>query len=106
MQIVIDIDEDVFTRLFDNGTEDDEIMNDDLFAIANSIRSGTPLPEHHGDLIDRNEFIKNLRDSKKGFWRKKFFVNGEATMESMAYEINDIKKMLNDAPTIIEGSEC
>ena len=43
MQIVIDIDENVFTRLFDNGTEDYKIVNDDLFAIAKAIRKGTPL---------------------------------------------------------------
>lgn len=53
MQIVIDIDENVFTRLFDNGTEDCEIVNDDLFAVAKSIRNGTPLPENptNGDMI-------------------------------------------------------
>jgi len=43
MQIVIDIDENVFTRLFDNGIEDYEIVNDDLFAIAKAIRKGTVL---------------------------------------------------------------
>ena len=43
MQIVIDIDENVFTRLFDNGIEDYEIVNDDLFAIAKSIRKGKSL---------------------------------------------------------------
>lgn len=53
MQIVIDINEDVFTRLFDNGTEDYAIVNDDLFAIAKTIRKGKVLPEHHGDLIER-----------------------------------------------------
>ena len=52
MQIVIDIDENVFTRLFDNGIEDYEIVNDDLFAVAKSIRKGTPLPKGHGRLID------------------------------------------------------
>lgn len=46
MKIVIDIDEDVFTRLFDNGTEDYAIVNDDLFTVARSIRNGTPLPDH------------------------------------------------------------
>ena len=53
MQIVIDVDENVFTRLFDNGTEDYEIMNDDLFAIAKSIRNGTPFPKGHW--IDTND---------------------------------------------------
>lgn len=53
MKIVIDIDEDVFTRLFDNGTEDYAIVNDDLFAIAKSIRNCTPFPENatNGDMI-------------------------------------------------------
>ena len=43
MQIVIDIDENVFTRLFDNGIEDYEIVNDDLFTIAQSIRKCVPI---------------------------------------------------------------
>ena len=55
MQIVIDIDENVFTRLFDNGTEDYAIMDDDLFAIAKSIRNCTPLPKGHGRLIDEKD---------------------------------------------------
>ena len=59
MQIVIDIDENVFTRLFDNGIEDYAIVNDDLFAIAKSIRNGIPLPKGHGDLIDRDALINS-----------------------------------------------
>ena len=55
MQVVIDIDEDVFTRLFDSGTEDYGIVNDDLFAIAKAIRKGTPLPKGHGRLIDAKD---------------------------------------------------
>lgn len=53
MQIVIDIDENVFTRLFDNVTEDYAIVNDDLFKIAKSIRKGTVLPDNptNGDMI-------------------------------------------------------
>lgn len=66
MKILIDIDENVFTRLFDNGTEDYAIANDDLFAIAKSIRNCTPLPKGHGALVDRSEVIKNLLDYKKG----------------------------------------
>lgn len=53
MKLVIEIDENVFTRLFDNGTEDYAIVNDDLFAIAKSIRNCTPLPQNstNGDVI-------------------------------------------------------
>lgn len=60
MKIVIDIDENVFTRLFDNGIEDYAIVNDDLYAIAKSIRYCTPLPEHHGDLIDKSKIHKAI----------------------------------------------
>ena len=60
MKIVIDIDENVFTRLFDNGIEDYAIVNDDLFAIAKSIRKGTPLPKGHGRLIDGNDALDRL----------------------------------------------
>lgn len=52
MQIVIDIDENVFTRLFDNGIEDYAIVNDDLFTIAKSIRNCIPLPKGHGRIGD------------------------------------------------------
>lgn len=45
MNIVIKIDENVFTRLFDNGIEDYTIMDNDLFAIATAIRKGKPLQE-------------------------------------------------------------
>lgn len=93
MKIVIDIDENVFTRLFDNGTEDYEIVNDDLFAIAKSIRNGTPLPEHHGRLIDADAIkythtiARSLDDGHN--WN----------------ELCVTKDELYDAPTIIEGSD-
>ena len=41
MQIVIDIDENVYTRLFDNGT--DFYDTDDILAMAKAIRKGTPI---------------------------------------------------------------
>lgn len=69
MQIVIDINENIFTRLFDNGVEDYAIINDDLFTIAKSIRNCIPLPKGHGRLIDA-EFLdlENLyRENDCGF---------------------------------------
>ena len=88
MEIVIDIDENVFTRLFDNGTEDYEIVNDDLFAIAKSIRNGTPLPKGHGRIIDESKINT---------------IYCETEMELYGSKIRYIKK--TDAPTIIEGSD-
>ena len=88
MKIVIDIDENVFTRLFDNGTEDYAIVNDDLFAIAKSIRNGTPLPKGHGRIIDESKINT---------------IYCETEMELYGSKIRYIKK--TDAPTIIEGSD-
>lgn len=45
MQIVIDIDENVFTRLFDNGIQDNEIAIDDICEMAKSIRNGMSISE-------------------------------------------------------------
>ena len=62
MKLVIDIDENVYTRLFDNGIEDYAIVNDDLFAIAKSIRNSIPLTEDN-DLISRKAVIKMIYKS-------------------------------------------
>lgn len=53
MQIVIDIDENLYTRLFDNGVDN----YDDAVDMAKVIRKGTPLPKGHGDLIDRDDLL-------------------------------------------------
>ena len=42
MRIVIDIPEDVYTRLFDNGIQDNEIAVDDVCEMARAIRLGIP----------------------------------------------------------------
>ncbi len=55
MQILIDIDEDVYTRLFDNGIQDNEIAVDDVCEMARALRLGTPLPKGHGRLIDADD---------------------------------------------------
>lgn len=88
IELVIKIDEDVFTRLFDNGTENYGIANDDLFDIARAIRKGTPLPKGHGRLIDS----KALGDY---FWehRSKLFTH------------KDLQSVIDHAPTIIEADK-
>lgn len=48
MKVVIDIDENVYTRLFDCG-----IYNSiDMLNVCTIVRKGTPLPKGHGRLID------------------------------------------------------
>ena len=103
MEIVIDIPEDVYTRLFDNGIQDNEIAVDDVCEMARALRLGTPLPEHHGRLIDADALMKlyGLEDATK-------YGNETAEQQTHSYDtmmMYEIADMLDDAPTIIEGSD-
>ena len=91
MKIVIDIDENVFTRLFDNGIQDNEIAVDDVCEMARALRLGKPLPEHHGRIIDESKI-------------NKVFYNTEEVIYNNIKAINTTITH-TDAPTIIEGSE-
>ena len=62
MQIVIDIPEDVYTRLFDNGIQDNEIAIDDVCEMARALRLGTSLPKEHGRLIDADVLADGMED--------------------------------------------
>lgn len=59
-------------------------------AIREALLLGTPLPEHHGDLIDRNELLDESYQIDSMYCEYDEVVN-----------VDDIK----DAPTIIEGSD-
>ena len=59
MKIVIDIDENLYTRLFDNG----ETNVVDMLKACVAIRNGTPLPNGHGRLIDADELERDLRSN-------------------------------------------
>ena len=89
MQIVIDIPEDVYTRLFDNGIQDNEIATDDICEMARSLRQGTPLPKGHGRLIDADALDMEHEIEMADDWKT-------------AHEIANCVKY---APTIIEGTE-
>lgn len=53
MRLIIDIPEDVYTRLFDNGIKDNEITTDDICEMARVLRLGIPIPDNatNGDVI-------------------------------------------------------
>lgn len=90
MKYVIDIDENVFTRLFDNGTEDYEISNDDLSTITKAIRNGKPLPKGHGRLIDADALKK-----------KAVMCPTVGNTETLLLDIGDVE----NAPTIIKADK-
>ena len=55
MRILIDLDPNIYTRLFDNGIT--VISFGDAIEVSRAIRKGTPLPEHHGDLKDVSKLV-------------------------------------------------
>jgi hypothetical protein len=52
IELIVKIDADVYTRLFDNGIQDNEIATDDICEMARALRLGKPLPKGHGRLKD------------------------------------------------------
>lgn len=86
MQIVIEIDENVFTRLFDNGVEDNEIAVNDVCEMAKAIRDGSLLPKGHGRLIDESVLIQEINDDIVG-------------------NFDSLEWWLSAAPTIIEADK-
>lgn len=86
MEIVIDIDDNLYTRLFDNGVDN----YDDAVDMARAIRKGTPLPKGHGDLIDRNELLD---------WS--YEIDSMYCVYDKVVNVDDI----NDAQTIIEAAK-
>ena len=61
MKLVIDIDENLYTRLFDNGSIDAV----DMLKACVAIRKGTPLPKGCGDLIDKDRLLDELEKTVK-----------------------------------------
>ena len=101
MKIVIDIDENLYTRLFDNGVDN----YDDAVDMATAIRKGTPLPEHHG-LIDRLELLDHIKN--------RLIQTAMNNMETIlpyskvCTDIvdNRIDTWIDEVKTIIEGSDA
>ena len=99
MKIVIDVDENVFTRLFDNGVD---TSLEDRKAIDSAVRNGTLLPKGHGDLIDKSKIYKAIpaeEDNSTGM--------GMTREEMDAYNegIDAMYSRVQGAPTIIEADK-
>lgn len=88
MRLVVEIDDNLYTRLFDNG---DEYVADMRRACV-AIRKGKPLPKGHGDLKDCN----NLRYA---FVKRSMAVQG-------CFTDADIASIVCSSPTIIEADKA
>ena len=80
MQIVIDISEDDYGKVQDGRAS--------VSMMRKSIRNGTPLPEHHGRLIDADALINQFP-----IWIDNF----------SSYVVNNT---ISKAPTIIEADKA
>lgn len=91
IELVIKIDEEV-KQTFDNAKNEDLYANyyDRNSLIGKAIQNGTPLPEGHGDLIDRKELKKDVYTITE--W------NGD--VHRIIYEAS-----VDDADTIIEADK-
>lgn len=72
----------------------------DKYTAYLAMKNGIPLPEHHGRLIDA-EKIANDINALKDNWNRYGNEYESGRYESYDYAIDTIE----DAPTIIEGSE-
>lgn len=98
MEIVIDIDDDMYKSVVNN---DAYVLGDvDWILLENAIANGTPLPEHHGRLIEcepiYDKLIKSYRADEKDYPER-----GKDYRVGLSNAID----LLIKAPTIIEGSE-
>lgn len=86
MQIVIDIDDNTYTHLFDSGMEIVPQVGEILLAVKN----GTVLPKEHGDLKD----VLDIEWYKFNIWDK-----------GPDYEdLVDMDDIYNNVPTIVKGN--
>ena len=89
MKVIIDIDDNLFTRLFDNGVDN----YDDAVDMAKAIRKGTPLPKGHGKIIDYGYVVDAIDD----------WVNAEEYRYTNATDY--LRKRVANTPTIIEADK-
>ena len=109
MKLIIDIDENVYTRLFDNGIQDNEIVIDDICEMARTLRLGKPYEERpQGDLISRDtlkeDFKSRLADCNKWIENAK---DNETKIRASAVKafIAEVIMTIDNAPTVIEADK-
>ena len=90
MKIVIDISDQKYKWIVDNP----QIYTDDL---CEAIRNGTPLPQHHGRLIDADKVLDDIE--------KQYPASASETEKSKRYARLVYYWAVKNAPTIIEGSD-
>ena len=105
MKIVIDIPEDAYRQIRNWGVPTDELRR----KIYDIIDNGTPLPEHHGDLIDRTKLYNQTSEWEAQALEQVNRYNPEDSRDEWRWwsavlkERGAFKHDVADAPTIIKG---
>lgn len=104
MQIVIDLPEDLYNRIFKGLIA---LNSDDVYELQESvelsIRHNKVLPEGHGRLIDADALASEIKDLKKSPWYKDN-TNLAYLPRKEAVEIIE-ELIIGGAPTIIEADK-
>ena len=99
MKLLVEIDKEEYQEILINKGVPYHLSH----SIGDAILNGTPLPEHHGDLIDRNKLIEQygLENATK-YGNKNAEQQRYSYSTMMMYEIAD---MIDDAETIIPAAK-
>lgn len=84
MKLIIDISNEEYSAL-----QSASYCNFDKYTAYLAMKNGTPLPKHHGRLIDADELKQEL-------------INKEWITD---YDGDGLENIVDEAPTIIEGSD-
>lgn len=94
MKIVIDIDEGIAQGIIDGKNDvPSRIVRSFQATIADAIKNGTPLPEHHGRIIDESKITKLYTYVPNAFCK------------GGGWRTEDFNATNTDAPTIIKADK-
>lgn len=99
MKLVIEIPDELYNKIIENSKLYTVPYIDDVIA------HGTPLPKGHGDLKDIEMIKHDILESNEFKWRVTKTFMGETLGETRAYDIGVIKKLIDNATTIIEADK-
>lgn len=101
MKIVIDIPENTYNDIIENGF----IYDEDNEVVTHGIKNGTPLPKNHGRLIDAENVIPLALKKKTLVLKDTDLIDIRSREFVIDYLFKDIKDYINNMPTIIEADK-
>lgn len=96
MKLIINIPDDVYTRLFDNGIQDNEIATDDICEMARALRLGTPIPDN-ATVCDIEQIkTKIITMSCRYSLARERGCNGQVEWSDRLIKVDDVLKVFEE----------